>query len=222
MVILKENEITMENDIYFLQVVKNKIIVNNNYEGILILDSDLSVVKKIDIYQDFCIYNAIVLNSDEVLFNCIENNNIFVVNIETSEIKKCEIPEMLEHEILMKKIKMEGNHVIVKTYKNHFWDLDLQEMTFNKCNNISVGEEDEIGEKSCKCIQHTKIDNSLIYMNELNILVRENEDEYNILPQMGYRFLGIGSIHDNQSNKLIVLSGSNDNEISVLTSYYIR
>lgn len=222
MLILKENEITMDNDIYFLQVVKNKIVVNYNYEGILILDSNLSVIKKIDIYQDFCIYNAIVLNGDEVLFNCIENNIIFVVNIETSEIKKCEMPEMLENEILMKKIKMEGNHVIVKTYKNHFWDLDLQEMTFNKFNNFCVGEEDEIGEKSCKCIEHTKIDNSLICMNELNILVCENENEYSILPQMGYRFLGIGSLHDNQSNRLIVLSGSNDNEISVLTSYYIR
>ena len=30
-----------ENDIYFLEVVGNKIIVNDNYSGVLILNSDL-------------------------------------------------------------------------------------------------------------------------------------------------------------------------------------
>lgn len=222
MEILKENEITIYNDIYFLKIVKNKIVVNNNYEGILILNSDLSVIKKIDIYQDFCIYNAIVLNNNEVLFNCVENNYIFVVNIETSEIKKCEISEMIENEILMKKIMMESNHVIVKSYKNNFWNFDLNKMIFHQCTNSIVEENEELDDKSCTCIDHIQVDNSLIHMNELNLLICKDEYKHNILPQKGYRFLGIGAIHDNHSNKLIVLSGSNDNEISVLTSYCIK
>ena len=41
------NKILKENDTYFLQVVKDKIIINDNYEGIIIYDDNLNVVSKI-------------------------------------------------------------------------------------------------------------------------------------------------------------------------------
>ena len=126
--------------------------------------------------------------------------------------------DVLASEIIMKKIKSEGNHVVIHTYKNHFWDLDLQEMTFKKYDNNDFSEEDETNREFANQI---KIDNSLIYMNELNIMICDNKDKYTILPKTGYRFLGIASVNGDQSKKLIVLSGSNDNVISVLTSYFI-
>ncbi len=49
---------------------------------------DLRVMKQIDILEGFCLYNAFVLSDAEVLFNCIDNNAVFIVNIETDEVKK--------------------------------------------------------------------------------------------------------------------------------------
>ena len=34
------------NDIYFIETVQDKIIINDNYEGVIILDSHLDIIKK--------------------------------------------------------------------------------------------------------------------------------------------------------------------------------
>jgi len=34
-----------DNDVYFFQTVSDKIIINDNYVGLLILDSDLNLIK---------------------------------------------------------------------------------------------------------------------------------------------------------------------------------
>lgn len=218
MTVLKEKEIILESDIYFLEVVNKEIIVNNDYEGILVLSPEFKIIKKIDIYQDFCIYNAIVLDDNRILFNCIENNLIVVVNIKTSEIQTCEMPQILANDILMKKVKMDGNNVVIKSFKNHFWNFDIQKMTFGECNNIFFSDDD----KRYDSIHHITINDSLVFLNELNIEICEKEESHNIFPQKGYRFLRVSNVCDNHVDKLIVLSGSNDNKLSVLTSYCLK
>ena len=40
-------KIISENDVYFLQVIGSKIIINDNYDGIMILDCNMNFLKKI-------------------------------------------------------------------------------------------------------------------------------------------------------------------------------
>ena len=40
------------NDIYFMEVVSDKIIINDNYDGVLILDSELNIIKRIKLLDD--------------------------------------------------------------------------------------------------------------------------------------------------------------------------
>ena len=65
-------EKTYSGDAYILEVLKDKVILNDNYEGVIVLNSNLSIVKRISIDQDLCIYNAIVIDEKKILLNCIE------------------------------------------------------------------------------------------------------------------------------------------------------
>ena len=41
------------NDVYFMEIMEDKIVINNNYKGILIYDSTFNLVKKIDLFEGF-------------------------------------------------------------------------------------------------------------------------------------------------------------------------
>lgn len=215
-------EITINNDIYFLNTMNSKLIINNDYKGIFVLDKELSVLKSIDIVPDFCIYNAMVLSNEEVLFNCIENEIIYVVNIETNEIKKCKIPPILDNEILMEKVEINGTKVLLKTYKNHFFYMDLKKMDFSICDEMDRLNENEEGRITHKCIDSTIIDSPELCLNEYNIIISYKGNEYRILPKNGYRFLKSVFLHDGDSNRIVVVSGSNDNVTSIITVYCIK
>ena len=42
-IVLQSSKKFTNNDIYFMEVVEEKIIINDNYDGVLILDSDLNI-----------------------------------------------------------------------------------------------------------------------------------------------------------------------------------
>ena len=48
-------KVLFDNDTYFLAIVMDKIIVNDNYQGLIILNSDLEVIKylKLKEYVEF-------------------------------------------------------------------------------------------------------------------------------------------------------------------------
>ena len=170
---LTMNEKTICGDIYFLQVVGDKIVLNDDYEGLCILDSNLQAIKKIKINQDIVIYNSVVVSEKEVLLNCIENGIMFIVNIETDEIKKIHFPDMLKNEILLKMTKKEENAVILKTYKNHFYRMNMGDMTFERVDN-DVYFDEEYNEE-CNDKENIKgyadyavLDDIIVYMEEKN------------------------------------------------------
>ena len=64
-----------DNDIYFMKRVGNKIILNNNYEGILILDAELNIIKEEKLLDDLLISDCFV-NQDtkEIMLYAYENH----------------------------------------------------------------------------------------------------------------------------------------------------
>jgi len=75
-----------DNDVYFFQTVSDKIIINDNYVGLLILDSDLNLIKRLAIFDGITIYSSFFNNSnEEILLFCPDNECIVYVNIRSYE-----------------------------------------------------------------------------------------------------------------------------------------
>ena len=49
---MKKRKILSGNDTYFLAVTADKIIVNDNYQGLIILNSDLEVIRYLKIIDE--------------------------------------------------------------------------------------------------------------------------------------------------------------------------
>lgn len=72
-VVLKALKRFTDNDCYFMEVAGDKIILNRNYDGVMILDSDLKVVKEITLPEDMTIDQSFLLDRGIVL-HCYEKH----------------------------------------------------------------------------------------------------------------------------------------------------
>ena len=85
---LKSDNIEIENnDVYVLGITKNYIVVNNNYNGLVVLDRDFSYLKNIDIDEDIVIYQLFSSEmNDYVIIQDIESETLYSIDIITDEI----------------------------------------------------------------------------------------------------------------------------------------
>lgn len=89
------------NDIYYLQVIGDRIIINDNYEGIIIFDYKLNILRKIKIYEGICIYSSFIIGENELILFCPEDNNVVYVDIEKSEVKIMEVENDILSSIIL-------------------------------------------------------------------------------------------------------------------------
>ena len=68
------------NDIYFIEVLGDRVLVNDNYSGLLVYDSGLNLVESIKIMDDFLIESS-VKKENEILLICPENECLVYLNI---------------------------------------------------------------------------------------------------------------------------------------------
>ncbi len=118
---IKEIEF-QNNDIYFLAIVNNRIVINNNYKGILILDEDLNVINDIDIISDFVIYSYYTFQ-EKILLYCPESEVIVLLNVESFE---CKIVSLcgFEDENFRQVFGWNNNYVILSTDSGQFVQID--------------------------------------------------------------------------------------------------
>ena len=57
-------KIIRENDTYFLEILENRIIINDNYHGILIFDFEMNFIKAINIFEDIVVYDSYVISNN--------------------------------------------------------------------------------------------------------------------------------------------------------------
>lgn len=76
------SKIFTNNDIYFLEVVSDKIVINDNYSGVFILDYELNINKELKILDDMSIDMSFIKDKEIVLY-CYENQYLVYINIDT-------------------------------------------------------------------------------------------------------------------------------------------
>jgi len=74
------------NDIYFIEVVSDKIVINDNYDGIFILDNELNIITSIKLLKDMVIDTSFIKEKEIVLY-CYENQCLVHLNVETKAYK---------------------------------------------------------------------------------------------------------------------------------------
>lgn len=72
-------------ELYYLEVTSNYVVVNDEYHGISIMNFDLNMVKSIELEDDIVIGFSIK-HEDELLLFCYENECAFYVNLKTENI----------------------------------------------------------------------------------------------------------------------------------------
>ena len=220
MSVCKKAEKTFTGDAYFLETLNDKVIVNDNYRGLIVLNEDIEPVKTIDIGHDICIYNAIVIDDERVLLNCIDDKKIFVVNIETSEVKCCDMPQNLEEEVLKEKGPSEGNRIVLRTYKGHNFVLDLNNMIIDQYDlSIEQVRKDSV-EMPRDCIDFAKVGKNTVFLFEEKLKIIGDKEAV-ITPDKDYYFVKIKAVNLGHEKGLFVLESSFDSEIYKILFYTI-
>ena len=220
MSVCKKAEKTFTGDAYVLETLNDKVIVNNNYRGLIVLNEDIEPVKTIDIGHDICIYNAIVIDDERVLLNCIDDKKIFVVNIETSEVKCCDMPQNLEEEVLKEKGPSEGNRIVLRTYKGHNFVLDLNNMIIDQYDlSIEQVRKDSV-EMPRDCIDFAKVGKNTVFLFEEKLKIIGDKEAV-ITPDKDYYFVKIKAVNIGYEKGLFVLESSFDSEIYKILFYTI-
>lgn len=84
---LKKKEIE---ELYFIDVTSDYVVVNDQYQGVLILDYDFNIIKSLKLSDDIIISHSITFDNKMLLF-CYENECIFFVDLDLWEIKRIEM-----------------------------------------------------------------------------------------------------------------------------------
>lgn len=85
-----ENKSISITDLYFLAETDDHIVVNDEYSGLIVLDKDLSIIRKIPVIEDLVIENAITKENKMLLF-CYETECIVFVDLDSVTVKKIDL-----------------------------------------------------------------------------------------------------------------------------------
>jgi len=122
MIIKKINElIVSSNDIYILNIYKNHIIINDNYQGLILLNHALQVTEKIFILQHIHIYHLYQkYNDSSVLIYSPESEKFILVDINTKKHVVIRIPT---NDVFSPNYYWDNNILVMTTFNDDFYQL---------------------------------------------------------------------------------------------------
>lgn len=54
-----------DNDVYFMEVLKDMILINNNYSGLILFNSNLEEVCRLEVIEDLSIYSSYIHRDEQ-------------------------------------------------------------------------------------------------------------------------------------------------------------
>jgi hypothetical protein len=114
------------NDIYILENHGNTIIINNNNQGLLLLDHSLHIQKELSIPQEAPIYSIYKKYDNSALVLYLPDaHQIIFVDLNTSNNCIITLPKSFYKEILSSNYYWNNNTLILTTVNNTFYQLDI-------------------------------------------------------------------------------------------------
>lgn len=128
MIIKKKDElIILNNDIYILTNFKNYIIINDNYQGLILLNHALCIIEKIFIFEGIHIYHLYQkYNGNNVLVYFPENKEFIFVDIDT---RKHVVIKIHTDEVFSTNYYWNGNILLMTTFNGIFYQVCFESYT---------------------------------------------------------------------------------------------
>ena len=114
----------IKSDVYFMEIIDNKIIINDDYEGLIILNAQLNIVKRIKLIKDMVIYSSYYKQNELLLF-CPENTCLIYLDLESFVYKKIDIEDS-DDLIFTPLYFWNEDDLILSTYKGEFFRIDIE------------------------------------------------------------------------------------------------
>ena len=115
------NRFISDNDIYFMEILDDLIVINDNYCGVIILNNNLEQVNKIELFDDITIYSSFK-HSKELLLFCPDNDCFVYLNLYRYAI----IPlESFKNCIFSPLYFWDKDNVILIDYQGHLVNVNL-------------------------------------------------------------------------------------------------
>ena len=130
-----------ENDIYFIEAIKNKFIINDNYKGIMIFDNKLNLIKKMKLFKDLIIELSLK-NENKLLLICPENDRIIYIDFDYYQYHTILLGDEFRDFIFSPLFEWDEDKIMLSDYNGNFAKLDLINLKINKINkntsNLSI------------------------------------------------------------------------------------
>ena len=128
MILKKTHTLNLNNnDIYILETCLDKIIINDNYQGLLLLDNSLNILHAIPITKNLIIYTVYKNhNCQNIMLYCPDNKQIILVDLQTLVNKIISLPKTLDNQILSPNYYWHKDILILTTFDRIFYQLILQ------------------------------------------------------------------------------------------------
>lgn len=168
----------LNNDIYLLEIFDQKIILNDQYLGLQILDSNLNIEKKIFLKDNISIYH-IYKNPDacSLLLYCPDDQEAILVEFATSSTQNISIEDC---KIFSPLYMWKNNTILFATYDYEYYLLDLKNQLLTSYDEKKVQNEwslfdafvtDALQHKGL--LQVNPIAHTYLYDNETDVVFRD-------------------------------------------------
>lgn len=173
--ITKTKEFVQDNnDMYFLEIVADKIVVNDNYSGVLILDRNLNVLKSLPLIEGIRIYTSYTNPiNEEILLYCPDNNIIVYVNLKDYDYKIIQLNDGVDNLIFAEVYEWNENYVILSTYEFEFVKIHIKKSSLER---IELGVAEQLYSCAYKPVElHEKCDT--VKEDSMHVMLNENKIE---------------------------------------------
>lgn len=114
----------VDNDVYFMEILKDMILINNNYSGLILLNDNLEEICRLEVVEGLLIYSSYI-HEKEILLFCPENKCFVYFDFNLNE-KKIILLKEFEDWIFSPLYIWCRSNVLLSDYSGHFINVDLK------------------------------------------------------------------------------------------------
>lgn len=128
------------NDVYLIDKIDNKITINNNYQGLIYLDTSLQEKEHIQVNTELfpvvpieCVFKS--ADQQEILLYCSDDEVLVYVNLRH---KKPIIIDIKNVEVLSNSYYWKDSSVVIASYNGRFYKVNLNKLNIEEADPASI------------------------------------------------------------------------------------
>ncbi len=133
MIVKTKEFVQSDNDMYFLEIVADKIVINDNYSGVIILNKNLNIIKRLSLIEGITIYSSYVNHiNEEILLYCPDNDIIVHINLKGYDYRIIQLEDGLDDLIFSNAYEWHKDYVILSTYNFELVKINMENLSLEK------------------------------------------------------------------------------------------